>query len=50
MTHPAYIDQALLNGTSYALPRAKELEILTSSVVKKMADDLEIEFINFSSI
>ncbi|MDF2536442.1 MAG: hypothetical protein K0R18_2604 [Bacillales bacterium] len=50
MTHPAYIDQTLLNGTSYALPRVKELEILTSSVVKKMADDLKIEFINFNDI
>lgn len=29
MCHPAYIDQLLLDSSSYALPRAKELEILT---------------------
>jgi predicted glycoside hydrolase/deacetylase ChbG (UPF0249 family) len=31
MCHPAYIDDALLNGSSYNLDRAKELKILTNT-------------------
>jgi predicted glycoside hydrolase/deacetylase ChbG (UPF0249 family) len=50
MTHPAYVDQALLNGSSYALPRCKELEILTNSKILSYVKDHNVELINFKHI
>ncbi len=38
MTHPAYLDSYILGSTSYAIPRAKEHEILTSEGVKTFLD------------
>ncbi|GGA49166.1 carbohydrate deacetylase [Kroppenstedtia guangzhouensis] len=34
MCHPAYLDHNLLTGSSYSLPRAKELVILTDPEIK----------------
>ncbi|MDF2558102.1 MAG: hypothetical protein K0R71_1930 [Bacillales bacterium] len=50
MSHPAFLDQALLNGTSYAIPRALEHQILTSKEVKKAIEDLNIELINYRQL
>jgi predicted glycoside hydrolase/deacetylase ChbG (UPF0249 family) len=50
MTHPAYVDQALLNCSSYALPRCKELEILTDSRILSYVKEHKIELINFQNL
>ena len=42
MTHPAFIDNYLLNSTSYAINRAKEYEILTNKKIKKILNENEI--------
>ena len=33
MTHPGFVDQALLSGSTYALPRAREHAVLTSKEI-----------------
>ncbi|MGX4598904.1 chitin disaccharide deacetylase [Faecalimicrobium sp. JNUCC 81] len=48
MTHPAFIDEFLLNSTSYAIPRAKEHKILTSENVKKVLEENDIALVNYS--
>jgi len=50
MSHPAYVDQTLLNVSSYALPRCKELEILTDSKVLSYVKQHNVELINFVDI
>lgn len=50
MSHPAFLDQALLNGTSYALPRALEHQILTSKEVRRAIEDLNIKLINYRQL
>ena len=50
MSHPAFLDQALLSGTSYALPRALEQQILTSKEARKAIEDLNIELINYRQL
>lgn len=50
MCHPSYLDQRLLNMSSYALPRAKEMAALRSSEVKAWVEDNKIELINFSDL
>lgn len=39
MCHPAYIDDALLSGSSYHLDRAEELKILTST---RLSEDIRL--------
>ena len=50
MTHPAYVDQALLDGSSYVIPRCKELEILTDSKILSYVEEHKVELINFKYI
>jgi predicted glycoside hydrolase/deacetylase ChbG (UPF0249 family) len=50
MSHPAYIDQVLLNGSSYSLPRCKELEILTNPKILSYVEEHKIELISFKDI
>lgn len=50
MTHPAYVDQTLLNISRYALPRCKELEILTDLKVLSYIDEHKVELINYKHI
>jgi len=50
MTHPAYVDQTLLNISRYALPRCKELEILTDSKVLSYVEQHKVELINYNHI
>ena len=50
MTHPAYLDQSLLNKSRYALPRCKELEILTDLKILSYVEQNEIELINYKHI
>ena len=48
--HPGYIDQELLEKSSYAIPRLKELATLTSDEVKNYIKQNRIELVNFKSI
>ncbi|SHK52523.1 chitin disaccharide deacetylase [Paramaledivibacter caminithermalis] len=50
MTHPAYVDDDLINISSYSTDREKELEILTSDELKKWLKDKEIELISFGEL
>lgn len=50
MTHPAFIDNYLLNSTSYAINRVKEYEVLTSKKIKKLLNDNEIVLTNYKNI
>lgn len=47
MCHPAYLDYELLTGSSYTLPRAKELAILTDSEVKDWIRAQRLELISY---
>ena len=48
MCHPAYIDNALFNLSTYTVGRIKELDILTSKNVKSFIEKNNIELINFN--
>lgn len=50
MAHPAYIDDELINISSYTDGRVKELDILTSKSVKDFIKDNNIQIINFSQL
>lgn len=50
MCHPALIDQKLYDISSYALPRMKELEILTSKEIKQFIKENNIELINYKNV
>lgn len=50
MTHPAYVDQSLLNMSSYVIPRCKELEILTDTKILSYVEQYKIELTNFKYI
>ena len=50
MCHPAYIDQRILNISSYSVPRAKEMEIIRSDELKQFVKDNNIELINYSDL
>ncbi|MGL4362920.1 MAG: chitin disaccharide deacetylase [Cellulosilyticaceae bacterium] len=47
MCHPAFIEQYLVDATSYALPRMKEYSILTDQKVKAFLQNNGIEFVNY---
>ncbi len=50
MTHPAYIDQSLYQGSRYSLQRMKELDILTDPRVKEMLMARNIQLITFKHL
>ncbi|MBT2215978.1 chitin disaccharide deacetylase [Virgibacillus dakarensis] len=50
MTHPAYIDEALLSGSSYALQRARELTILTDKKILQNILDKDVELVTYRDI
>ncbi len=47
MCHPAFIDEQLVNSTSYAMQRMKEYSILTSKKVKEFLRENNIELTNY---
>ncbi len=49
-THPGYIDQFLLDNSSYNIPRAKETEIACSKELKKWVQNNNVELITFEDI
>lgn len=50
MCHPAFIDQRLLDISSYALPRTHEMSTLRAPEVKQWLADHNIELVNFSAL
>lgn len=50
MCHPAFIDEYLMNSTSYAMQRIKEYSILTSSSVKEFLNKNNIGLTNYSKL
>lgn len=50
MCHPAYLDEKLLNLSSYSMERAKEMSTLTSEEVKQYIKENKIELINFTQL
>lgn len=50
MCHPAYVDEPLYKGSSYNLPRTKELSVLTSEEIKIFINENKIELTNFTNI
>lgn len=49
MCHPAFIDPVLLNS-SYCLPRAKEVEVLTSPTLRKAIEQRGYRLTHFASL
>jgi predicted glycoside hydrolase/deacetylase ChbG (UPF0249 family) len=50
MTHPAYVDEELLKGSSYAIPRTRELQILTAPKVKEYIRHKKVQLVTFNEI
>jgi len=50
MAHPGYSDPDLIAGTSYAVQRDRELEILTADETLAEVKKCGIELINFSQL
>ena len=50
MTHPAYLDDEVLAGSSYHLPRTKELKILTSKQVSEYLEKKGVQLVTFHDI
>ncbi|MGL5329922.1 MAG: chitin disaccharide deacetylase [Peptostreptococcaceae bacterium] len=50
MCHPAYLDDFILNSTSYAIARTKELKILTSDKVKEFLMENNTTLSNYRDI
>lgn len=50
MSHPGYLDQNILNRTSYTIERTIELETLVSRKVKEYIKENNIELISFSQL
>lgn len=51
MCHPAYIDKALMNGSTYVMPRLEELDMLTDESIKqKILRDERFQFITYGDL
>lgn len=50
MSHPAYVDQTLLNSSSYNQQRTKELEILKGTEMKDFIKSTKIELASFKAV
>lgn len=48
MVHPAYIDQDLIDSTSYSIKRALELKVLCSKKVKDFIKENNINLVNYT--
>lgn len=47
MCHPGYLDFKIINNSSYAYPRVKELETLTNKEVIKLINNKNIQLISY---
>ncbi|KKK33894.1 polysaccharide deacetylase [Salinicoccus sediminis] len=51
MCHPAYIDKALLAGSTYVMPRLEELDALTDArIIRKIAEDSRFQLITYGDL
>ena len=50
MSHPAYLDNFILENSSYNIKRIEELEILTSKELKNFLEENSIEVCNYRDI
>lgn len=50
MCHPAYIDDILVDHSSYLLPRVEELRILCGEDIKKIIEELNIELVTYNCV
>ncbi|MFJ7746278.1 chitin disaccharide deacetylase [Peribacillus sp. NPDC097295] len=50
MCHPGYIDEAILTGSSYALPRVKEMSILTDPAIQKAIAVRNIQLVSYKEL
>lgn len=50
MCHPAFLDDFILNSTSYAIARTKEFEILTNKKIKDFLEYNNIKLSNYKDI
>ena len=50
MCHPAFIDQSVLTGSSYTIPRSTELAVLTDERAKEIIMQGNIELITYKEI
>jgi len=50
MCHPAYLDQETYDGSSYNIPRMKEMEILRSEELRQFIETSGIQLIKFDDI
>ncbi|MFJ9498051.1 chitin disaccharide deacetylase [Brevibacillus centrosporus] len=50
MSHPAYVDEELLTGSSYARQRTRELQILTAPEVKEYIKQKRVQLVTFNEI
>lgn len=50
MCHPAFIDEPLLAGSSYALQRVRELSILTDESIRRMISDKKMELVTYREV
>ena len=51
MCHPAYLDQTLLAGSSFTLPRIKQVEFLTqSNFAERLRTDKRIELVTYNEL
>ncbi|MGI6365285.1 MAG: chitin disaccharide deacetylase [Bacillota bacterium] len=50
MCHPAYLDDYLLEASSYTLPRVRELQVLKSSAVAQWVRENDVQLINYREL
>lgn len=50
MVHPGYIDQMIINNSSYSIPRTLEANVLLSDKAKQLLVDNNIELISFKDL
>lgn len=50
MCHPAIVDDELRSTSGYALPRARELQILTSEAARRAVEDAHIQLVHFGDL
>ncbi|MGY4688376.1 chitin disaccharide deacetylase [Salibacterium sp. K-3] len=51
MTHPAYLDKPLIEGSSFLFPRAEELALLTDDALKlRLNNNADVQLITFRDL
>nr|WP_122639260.1 chitin disaccharide deacetylase [Romboutsia sp. Marseille-P6047] len=50
MCHPAFIDSCLLEGSSFNIPRAREVDILCDPYMRELIDKYDINLCNYNNI